>query len=206
MKDTYWQTIDHIIGPATIEEFNQIGQKETRNAVERFILEHSEASIILLDAGCNTGVEGYRLFQKNYPGLYIGVDSNAKALTHALQNLYGSPAAFFLADLESIPYPDGYFDIVLTKDVIEHASHYAAILAELARLTKRWLILSMFIKMHDQPDFIHREPQGFHHNRYERRKLYSFMAGYGVDDPRIIFETGEDEVLVFEKGRGTSSR
>jgi len=45
-----------------------------------------------------------------------------------------------------------YFDIVLSKDVIEHARYYDSILAELSRLTKRWLILSMFIKMHDQPD------------------------------------------------------
>ena len=199
MKETYWKTIDHIIGPATVGEFDQIGQKETREIIERFILEHSETSTLLLDAGCNTGVEGYRLFQKNYPGLYVGIDSNAKALTYALQNLHGYSATFSLADLESISYPDGYFDVVLTKDVIEHASYYTAILSELARLTRRWLILSMFIKMHNQPDFIHREPQGFYHNRYERRKLYGFMAGHGFGEPGIIFEAGEDEVLVFEK-------
>lgn len=199
MKETYWRTIDHIIGPAAVEEFDQIGQKDTREAIERFILEHSNASTKLLDAGCNTGVEGYRLFQKNYQGFYVGVDSNAKALTYALQNLHGCHAAFALADLESISYPDGCFDIVLTKDVIEHASYYTSILRELARLTKRWLILSMFIKMYDELDFIHREPQGFYHNRYRREKLYSFMADHGFGDPKIIFEAGEDEVLVFEK-------
>lgn len=199
MKETYWQTINHIIGPATTEEFDQIGQKETREAIERFILGHSGASTVLLDAGCNTGVEGCRLFQKSYSGFYIGVDSNAKALTFALQNLHGHRAAFFLADLEAVPYPDDYFDIVLIKDVIEHASHYTDILTELARVTKKWLILSMFIRMHDQPDFIYREPEGFHHNRYQRQRLYDFMAALGLGHPTIIFETGEDEVLVFEK-------
>jgi ubiquinone/menaquinone biosynthesis C-methylase UbiE len=199
MQKTYWQKIDHIIGPATVEEFAQIGQQETRDAIERFILEHSDASTRLLDAGCNTGVEGYRLFQKKYPGFYVGVDSNAKALTHALQNLHGNHAAFALADLESIDYPDGCFDIVLNKDVIEHASYYTSILRELARLTRRWLILSMFIKMHDQPDFIHREPQGFHHNRYERKRLYELMTDLSFAEPSIVYEAGEDEVLVFEK-------
>ncbi len=206
MKGTYWQAIDHIIGPATVGDFDQIGQKDTRNAIERFILDHSHSTTRLLDAGCNTAVEGWRLFQKSYPGLYTGIDSNAKALTYALQNLHGYPAAFALADLEATNQPDGYFDIVLTKDVIEHASHYAAILEELARVTKRWLILSMFIKTHDEPDFIHREPQGYYHNRYERQKLYHFMAVLGFGDPEVIFEAGEDEVLVFERVRGLSPR
>ncbi len=50
-----------------------------------------------------------------------------------------SQLLFSLADLESIKYPNGYFDIVLNKDVIEHAVFYEAILAELARLTGKRL-------------------------------------------------------------------
>ncbi|HWR82689.1 MAG TPA: class I SAM-dependent methyltransferase [Candidatus Deferrimicrobium sp.] len=199
MKETYWQTIDRIIGPATVEEFDEIGQKATRQAIEQFILDHSYPDTMLLDAGCNTGVEGYRLFQCGFPGLYVGVDSNLKALTHALKNLHGFRATVKLADLESIGFPDRSFDIVLTKDVIEHAATYTAILGELARLTKQWLILSMFIKMHDHGDVIHREPEGFYHNRYHRRQLYGFMAAQGFGEPRVVFEQGQDEVLVFER-------
>jgi SAM-dependent methyltransferase len=200
MKETYWQKIAHIVGPARIEEFDQIGQKETRNAIEQFILAHSDMNTKLLDAGCNTGVEGWRLFKKNYPGFYLGIDSNIKALTYALENLWGFHAAVACADIKSISYPDMHFDIVLSKDVIEHARYYDSVLAELSRLTKRWLILSMFIKMHDQPDLIHLEPQGFYHNRYQRQKLYTFMADGGLANIKTIFQSAEDEVLVFERG------
>ncbi len=199
MKNTYWQTIDKVIGPASVSEFDQIGQKETRGSFERFIIEHSNPFTKILDAGCNTGIEAWRLYQNNFQGIYTGVDSNAKALKYAIENLHGFPAAFSLADLESIKYPNGYFDIVLNKDVIEHAIFYEAILAELARLTGKTLVLSMFIRMHDKPDIIHREPQGFYHNRYDRHKLYRFMSDHGFGMPEIIFQSGEDEVLVFEK-------
>ena len=199
MKETYWQKIDHIVGPSSIEEFERIGQKETRNAIEQFILAHSDMSTKLLDAGCNTGVEGWRLFKKNYPGFYLGIDSNIKAITYALQNLCGFYAAVACSDIESISYPDMYFDIVLSKDVIEHALYYDSILAELSRLTKRWLILSMFLKMHDQPDIIHLEPQGFYNNRYQRQKLYTFLANRGLANIKTIFQSAEDEVLVFER-------
>ena len=205
MQPTYWRSIDHIIGAATADDFDTIGQKETREAIESFVLEYSDRSTRLLDVGCNTGVEGYRLFQRNFPGLYIGIDSNAKALGYAMVNLSGHPASVALADASSLPYPDESFDIVLSKDVIEHAEHYGEILKELARVARQRVILSMFIRPHDLPDEIRREPQGFHHNRYNRDGIYSLMRGSGFGQPSII-HTGQpghsgfqDEVLVFER-------
>ena len=60
---TYWQNHPEIIGPARKEQFKDIGQQETRVALERVILAYSSAQTSLLDAGCNTGVEGFRLFE-----------------------------------------------------------------------------------------------------------------------------------------------
>jgi ubiquinone/menaquinone biosynthesis C-methylase UbiE len=199
LTPTYWQEIEHIIGPAIATEFESIGQKPIREAIEHFILTNSNQDTILLDAGCNAGVEGYRLFQKGFQGKYVGVDSNPKALEFARQNLGGTNAEFILADCSSIDSPDKHFDIVLTKDVIEHAPYYEAILAELCRLTNRWLLLSMFIRPHDQPDFIKREPAGFHHNCYNRRKLYDFVCGKGFKTPEIAFSQFKDELLLFER-------
>lgn len=199
MKATYWQQIPNIIGPATRDQFHQIGQKATRDALEAWILDHSDASTRLLDAGCNTGVEGVRLFDKKFPGQYVGADSNLKALGYAMANLQGKPASFAWADLEQIAWPDGAFDVVLNKDVVEHAAHYEPILRELARLTKTWLVLSMFIRMHDEPDLIRPGDKGLHHNRYRRAGLYALMESLGFEPPQSIFEQGDDEVLVFRK-------
>jgi len=205
MQPTYWRSIDHIIGPATADEFEKIGQQDTREALERFILGASDTTTRLLDVGCNTGVEGHRLFQRKFPGSYVGVDSNAKALVYAMVNLSGRPASVALADATSLPYPDQSFDIVLNKDVIEHAEHYAGILSELARVARRYVVLSMFIRPHDLPDQIHREPQGFHHNRYNRAGLYAHMRAAGFGDPTVIYTAEprhsgfQDEVFVFER-------
>ena len=198
-KTTYWQSIDHIIGPATIGEFDHIGQKPIREAIESFIITNSNKDTRVLDAGCNTGIEGYRLFESGFKGTYYGADSNYRALQHAQENLNGHRAIFCQADCAKIPFPDRHFDIVLTKDVIEHAPYYEDILAELARLSKRWLLLSMFIRIHDEPDFIKPEPTGFHHNRYNRAKLYDFVCNYGFKAQQTIFQIGEDELIVFER-------
>lgn len=202
MKRTFWQETDRIIGPATVAEFDTIGQQDVRNAIERFVIDHSDKSTSLLDAGCNTGVEGYRLFEKEYAGKYVGVDSNQQALDHAAENLQGHIATFLLADLEQIAYADQSFDIVLTKDVIEHAEHYSAILCELARLSRQWLILSMFIKMHGAPDHIHREPEGYHHNRYNRAALYDLMQRNDFSLDSILYRQDSNEVLLFKRQSG----
>ena len=196
---TFWQASPAIVGPAIAAEFNKIGQQNTRNAFEDFIIGKSSSSTLLLDAGCNTGVEGYRLMTKGYPGVYVGMDSNHKALAFALQNVAGHNAAFIMSSLESITFPDRYFDIVLNKDVIEHAPSYEPILLQLARVATTWFVLAMFIKRHDKPDYIYREPEGYHHNRYERQKLYAFMAKQGFGAPETIFAEAEDEVLVFKR-------
>ncbi len=199
MKETFWQKIDHIIGPATVKDFEAVGQQETRNKIEEYVLSVSDEKTKLLDAGCNTGVEGYRLFQKGFKGSYHGMDSNKLALDYAVKNLNGKNASFHHFDLSSIDFPDRKFDIVLNKDVIEHAEHYNDIIKELCRLTGSYFILSMFIKMHDKDDFIKLERNGYHHNRYNRQKLYAFVESCGFIPAKILYEKNEDEILLFER-------
>jgi len=199
---THWQKIDHIIGPATRDQFDQVGQKATRSAIENFIVQYSDPTTLVLDAGCSTGVEGHRLAQKGFRGSYLGVDSSAKAIVHGLANLSGLPASLLVSDLESIPFPDRRFDIVLMKDVIEHAPGYENLLREAARLAGRWFILSMFIKPHDANDVFREEVPGLFLNRYDRRRLVPFVQSLGFDAPFLIYEDEQDEVLVFKKQMG----
>ncbi|RIL09533.1 MAG: hypothetical protein DCC75_06285 [Proteobacteria bacterium] len=199
MSVTYWQGISHIIGPARAHEFSNIAQQDTRTAIEDFIITHSNDCTTVLDAGCNTGVEGYRLFERGFSGSYTGIDSNAKALSFALENLSGRRASFMLADLGNIPLPDRCAEIVLNKDVIEHCEYYHSVLAELARLTRNYLVLSFFIQMSDEPDSIEKHPDGYYLNRYNRAGLYSFLAAEGLKNAQCIFRNQSDEVLVFSR-------
>ena len=198
---TYWQKIKGIVGPALVHEFDQIGQKNTREKIEKFIINNSSKNTRLLDSGCNTGVEAFRLLTKGYQVKYFGVDSNFKAIKLAKKNLNNNPNfKFILSDISKLNYKKDYFDIVLTKDVIEHHQYYTKILTELARITKKYLILSMFIK----PSFflndkIKLHKDGYYLNRYNRSKLFSFMKKHHFNKPKKIYEDWQDVVYVFEK-------
>ncbi len=198
---TYWQKIKDIVGPANITDFDKIGQKETRTSFEKFIVGHSKKGSLILDAGCNTGVEAVRLYETGFKGKYFGVDNNSKAVKLARKNLKKNPLCrFFIEDLSKLNFNKNFFDIVLAKDVIEHQQYYVKILTELARVTKKYLILSMFIK----PSFflgdkIKLHPDNYYLNRYNQGKLFRFMAKHKFKKPVKIYEDWQDIVYVFEK-------
>jgi len=198
---TYWQKIKGIVGPAEARDFDMVGQKNTREAIEKFILKNTRKNTKLLDAGCNTGVEAFRLHEKEFKGRYFGVDNNFKAIKFAKNNMKEvHNFEFILSDVSKLNFKDSYFEIVFTKDVIEHHQHYTKILTELARVTKKFLILSMFIK----PSFflndrIKLHKDGYYLNRYNQGKLFSFMKKHHFNKPKKIYEDWQDVVYVFEK-------
>lgn len=195
-----WQKTPYIVGPAKAKDFFDAPKPELRNAFESFILNHSNENTKLLDAGSNAGILGYRLYSKVFCGIYVGVDSNLKALLYAIDNLEGTPASFCLADLSEINFPNNYFDIVFSRDVIEHQPNYEPILKELARLTSKYLILSIFIKFHDGQDLINFDSKyEVYLNRYNRQKIYDFLQNLGLKNPKIIYSVDDDEVIIFEK-------
>jgi ubiquinone/menaquinone biosynthesis C-methylase UbiE len=198
---TYWQRIKNIVGPAKLSEFSQIGQQNTRKSFEEFIIKNSDKNSLLLDAGCNTGVEAHRLIEKGYRGRYYGVDNNDKAIKIAKSNFKKeTEIKFFNQDLGKIQFKKAFFDFVLCKDVIEHHQYYTKILMELTRVTKKYLILSMFIK----PSFflgdkIKLHKDGYFLNRYNQKKLFSFMLKQRFLKPIKIYEDWQDIVYVFER-------
>ena len=149
----FWEA-QGIMGPLSAVDFYQIGQQVVRQNFETFIVRHSDEKTKLLDAGCSTGVEGWRLYQQGFQGEYWGVDNNEKAIALARKNLEEFPVSFSVEDVAKLSFPDRHFDIVLLKDMIEHYKYYDAILNELVRVTKQYFILSTFIKPSDAPDQI----------------------------------------------------
>ncbi|VVA44025.1 conserved hypothetical protein [Candidatus Roizmanbacteria bacterium] len=119
----------------------------------------------------------------------------------AKKNLKNIPKfEFIFSDISKLNFKDGYFDIVFTKDVIEHHQYYVKILAELARVTKKYLILSMFIKSSFfLGDRIKLHKDGYYLNRYNQGKLFSFMKKHHFNKPKKIYEDWQDVVYVFER-------
>jgi 2-polyprenyl-3-methyl-5-hydroxy-6-metoxy-1,4-benzoquinol methylase len=90
----------------------------------------------VVDLGCGDGVLTYELF-KNGAESY-GVDLSDEAIKYAKQkhSSLGSNAQFFVESCTDTHFDDGFFDAVISSDVIEHLSNPGELLSEIQRLLK----------------------------------------------------------------------
>ena len=84
----------------------------------------------ILDVGCGLGmyVRKMRHFSPDVYGVDIDPDKVAKA-SKELSNIQVAPA-------EKLPFPDGYFDVILSHEVIEHVNDDAQAIGEAYRCLK----------------------------------------------------------------------
>ena len=94
----------------------------------------------VLDAGCGAG-HGSRILAEAGGGHVIGVDSSPAAIGRA-EGAIDGPTDFVLADLASLPFTDGSFDVVVcfdpidAIDAIDGSAQAAAIVGELRRVLR----------------------------------------------------------------------
>ena len=96
--------------------------------------------IELLDAGCGSAYY-FEIANSFVPGWveYVGVDFNPGMLDMAQQYYPTLPLARM--DLRNLAVRDVAFDLVMSGAVIAHIKEWKAAVEELARLTRRWLLL-----------------------------------------------------------------
>jgi SAM-dependent methyltransferase len=92
----------------------------------------------LLDAGCGNGVFANRLARARPDIEVTAMDRSQAALAHVT-------TAKFAGDLTDIPRPDASFDAVSCLQVLEHVQHqhYQTVLGQLARVTRRYLVIGV---------------------------------------------------------------
>lgn len=166
-----------------------------------FLLKHSNAKSLFLDAGINDIELAYDLHDKGFKGKYFGVDSDFKKLKR-IKNLNRDLkfAKHFKMAVEKMNFKDCYFDFVLVKNLIEHRQYYSKSLIELARVTGKFLILEMEIKpLLFLPDKISKDKDGIYSNRYNLQKLFVFLKKHRLINPKKLFEDWNSVVFVFEK-------
>ncbi|MDP2728193.1 MAG: class I SAM-dependent methyltransferase [Dehalococcoidia bacterium] len=96
---------------------------------------------ILLDVGCG---EGYVLghLRKAWPGLAVqGVDGDREALNLARASI--PDIAFWQSDANHLPFRDHSFDMVICLEVLEHLREPRQTLEELARVSRRYVLVSV---------------------------------------------------------------
>lgn len=103
------------------------------------LLAHTTARI-LLDAGCGEGFAMRELLH-DHPALVVGLDNRPHALRAA--HAFNPRRDFAAGSIFEMPFPDDSFDLVVCTEVLEHLPQPAAGLAELRRVSRGWLLLSV---------------------------------------------------------------
>lgn len=111
----------------------------------------------LLDIGSGRGAFLWPLLD-GLPGLPVtAVDTLDYRVADILAVRRGGVARLDarLADAAALPFPDGSFDVASALEVLEHIPDPARALAELRRVTRRALLVSVPSKPDDNPEHIH---------------------------------------------------
>ena len=88
----------------------------------------------VLDAGCGEGQLIEKLYEKNKSN-YYGADITEIALKKAKARCpFANFSEMNLADLK---FEDGFFDVIIITEVLEHVIEYRAVVAELKRVLKK---------------------------------------------------------------------
>ena len=135
----------------------------------------------VLDVGCRSGLLREALKQEGVDAAYTGLD------------LY--LPADIIADLgKGLPFSDKSFDVVVALDVLEHVDDIHFALAELCRVSKRWVVITL-------------------PNAYELRGRVKFLLGrplsgkYGLppeppkDRHRWIFSLADARKFLYTGGK-----
>lgn len=94
----------------------------------------------VLDAGCGEGETLERL-GSILPNRITGVDLNPESVAFAADRIPGGE--FSVANLFELPFEDDSFDLVLCLEVLEHIPDPAPALAELSRVCRGDIVLSV---------------------------------------------------------------
>jgi ubiquinone/menaquinone biosynthesis C-methylase UbiE len=126
-----------------------------------WIKDHSR----ILDIACGNGFGSYILSKKT-GGEVIGADISADTIADCSKRFQKENLKFREMDGTNIPYPDEYFDTVVSFETIEHTTEYRKMLKEFARVLKKdgTVIIST-------PNFIVNSPEGMVTNPYHTQEF-----------------------------------
>jgi 2-polyprenyl-3-methyl-5-hydroxy-6-metoxy-1,4-benzoquinol methylase len=100
----------------------------------------------VLDVGCGEGVltaQWARRLQSRTPGRIVGVDLEDPKLAAEWATRQEPNLAFAAMRVEELDFADGEFDLVAATEVLEHVDDPARALAEMARVARSHLLVSV---------------------------------------------------------------
>jgi SAM-dependent methyltransferase len=97
----------------------------------------------VLDIGCGEGVLTEQWAQRLGSGRVVGTDLDDPKLEAEWAARRRPNLQFEVMPVESLSFADDEFDLVAATEVLEHVDHPEAAVAEMARVARRWLLVSV---------------------------------------------------------------
>ena len=120
------------------------GQERRLNLINRYA---PLAGKRILDAGCGLGMY-VRAFHRFSDQVY-GVDIDPERVTEAHREWSshgrGTPRPYYVASAEALPFPEGFFDVVLSHEVLEHVEDDRQAMKEACRVLRPGGRLVVFV-------------------------------------------------------------
>jgi ubiquinone/menaquinone biosynthesis C-methylase UbiE len=95
----------------------------------------------VLDVGCGEGFTLKAIKQKGISNKLIGIDSSMEAI--ALGKKENPSLDLRVGDIYNLKFKDKSFDLVISTEVLEHLEKPQDALRELARVSKKYILLSV---------------------------------------------------------------
>jgi len=96
----------------------------------------------LLDVGCGEGVLTHKWAQR-IDGRVVGIDLDDPLLHEEWSKRTAPNLEYLVMKAERMPFDDGEFDVASAIEVLEHVPDPEHTVAEMARVAKRWLLVSV---------------------------------------------------------------
>ncbi|HEY1275638.1 MAG TPA: class I SAM-dependent methyltransferase [Thermoleophilaceae bacterium] len=97
----------------------------------------------VLDIGCGEGVLTYEWAERLGDGRVVGIDLDDPKLQAEWAARRRPNLDFRVEEATSLSFADDEFDLAAATEVLEHVPHPEATVAEMARVARRWLLVSV---------------------------------------------------------------
>ena len=151
-----------------------------RTLLKAWLDRYAPRDALILDGGCGTGAN-WELLQQH--GTAFGIDISDKAIDFCRARDV-SPDRAFIASLTELPFPNDFFDLAISFEVICNIADDQTAFAEIARVLKPGGRLIVQVPAYQWLWGMHDVAVG-HQRRYSARDLREKLAHAGLEIERL---------------------